>query len=858
MSDEQQQIESPDAPPSLVGRIRRAFAGVRRSIVSSTAGLYRFRRLIIVSGCGLFLLASALATVSYVQSVRARALAEGLTIEAALEHLDNGEYAEARRLARLIPAAKNLRRDELGEVHFVIGAATAYETDKAWDEPNRAKFYALAAKYLLQAEDRRYPEGRTVEGRLLLGRSLIQSGEYEAALAPLLLIGNEVPIAKAEADRMLAIAYLSSRTPQLDKAASHAQAFAQASQAISQNGDRAALLQGEIALAQGTLDSAQEFFDQVPDESELINERQMLRGQLALHRANVLREKSLAEGVTEVTPETQALYGKSIELMREALSHHASGQGLSSKASYLIGTALRRQGQAEAARDQFFRTRKRYYDTPEALVSSLQEAEIHLELGNLEAGSAALNRTASLINSPEQLANPYTDAKEVRKLVERGFDVFYRNQRFDLAAKLAQSIKPLVGPQMAAKLEAQTLHRWGRHLQAQADNVSGEEADELYRKSRKKFRLAGYAYTSLAHQLYITREYPNALWQAGENFNEGRDFESATIVLSEYLETEARTERPLVLIALTKAYLSLSKIDKAIDTIETCLREFSRDPSVYRARLLASTTYLEAGKTELAREMLEANLHQEALTPRSDVWRDSLFALGALLHNQGRAAMAQPQQPVSDDPLASRQLHHLERGHELLHEAIRRLSEAVARYPDASQVTRARYDLAESYRYGSQMPLAKFELETIDSRRSALNRQISEELHGALKQYDELVRIMNEKSHVGGNLSEEEEKILRNIYFSRGTVLYDLGDYESAIKAYSTATSRYQHEPAALEAYVQIAACYRRLNKPLEARGTLEQAKLVIERISEQQDFTSTTRFDRGEWNTLLDWLSSL
>ena len=213
---------------------------------------------------------------------------------------------------------------------------------------------------------------------------------------------------------------------------------------------------------------------------------------------------------------------------------------------------------------------------------------------------------------------------------------------------------------------------------------------------------------------------------------------------------------------------------------------------------------------------------------------------------------------ASEDSEAIKKLQHLERGHDLLHEAIRRLSEAVARYPDAEQVVKARYELAESYRYGSQMPLAKIHLETITSRRGTLNNQINDELRAALKHYDVLIRQLNEKSHRDDTLTDEEEKILRNIYFARGTVLYDLGDYEAAIKAYSTATSRYQHEPAAIEAYVQIAACYRRLNKPLESRGTLEQAKLVIERIANDSEFMATTRFGRDEWTSLLDWLSSL
>jgi hypothetical protein len=89
-------------------------------------------------------------------------------------------------------------------------------------------------------------------------------------------------------------------------------------------------------------------------------------------------------------------------------------------------------------------------------------------------------------------------------------------------------------------------------------------------------------------------------------------------------------------------------------------------------------------------------------------------------------------------------------------------------------------------------------------------------------------------------------------------VLFDLGKYEEAIHAYSSATNRYQQRPEALEAFVQIASCYRNIDQPAKARGTLEQAKVVLRRIPLDADFARTTRYSRDEWVTLLDFLSTL
>ena len=100
--------------------------------------------------------------------------------------------------------------------------------------------------------------------------------------------------------------------------------------------------------------------------------------------------------------------------------------------------------------------------------------------------------------------------------------------------------------------------------------------------------------------------------------------------------------------------------------------------------------------------------------------------------------------------------------------------------------------------------------------------------------------------------------VLRNCYFGRADALFDLGRYEEAIGAYSAATNRYQHDPESLEAYVQIASCYRRLGRMNDARGTLDQARVVLSRIRPDADFLKTTRLARQDWVQLIDWLHTL
>ena len=56
---------------------------------------------------------------------------------------------------------------------------------------------------------------------------------------------------------------------------------------------------------------------------------------------------------------------------------------------------------------------------------------------------------------------------------------------------------------------------------------------------------------------------------------------------------------------------------------------------------------------------------------------------------------------------------------------------------------------------------------------------------------------------------------------------------------------------------MQIANCYRRENKLVEARGAIEQAKAILKRLPSDQDFTVSTNYTRKQWVSLLDRLST-
>ena len=145
-----------------------------------------------------------------------------------------------------------------------------------------------------------------------------------------------------------------------------------------------------------------------------------------------------------------------------------------------------------------------------------------------------------------------------------------------------------------------------------------------------------------------------------------------------------------------------------------------------------------------AETFLQDNLNGEQLTPASKEWRDSLFALGELLHNAGRDR-----------------------------EAIQRLEEALQRYPNAPQATVARYLLADSSRrlaMDLRAGLGKEISSAVRGERTSESRRLLEralEVYGFLQ--DDLSRRDAE------NLTAQEKAVLRNSRFAVGDTYFDLG-----------------------------------------------------------------------------------
>jgi len=194
--------------------------------------------------------------------------------------------------------------------------------------------------------------------------------------------------------------------------------------------------------------------------------------------------------------------------------------------------------------------------------------------------------------------------------------------------------------------------------------------------------------------------------------------------------------------------------------------------------------YRQIGNNKKAEELLLTNKRDEGLKPSSPEWRDSLFAIGELYHDLGR-----------------------------YEDAIKELSEAVLRYPEAPQAILSRYIIARSYHSAAEKPATKIGEAKTENERQKNRKLRDRNLQAALQNYLIVQRM------ISTDMSQEETNqlkrpLLRNCYMMQGSVLFQLKRYEEARKAFSNVSTLYQNEPFVLESFVHIANCWSRLISP--------------------------------------------
>lgn len=806
-------------------------------------------------GAAGILLISLGALIWLVSLVLPRGTASSATLEQALKALESGDAASARQIALAIRSNDELSYHEQGGPLYVLGIAIANDADKLWNPREKRMLHLVAAKLLQEARNHGFPEGHEAQGAFQLGKSWLVAGQPNSASEALRLALELDSPQAAEARNLLAESYLLAEPPQPARALTVNADYLLIADLPEADRQTARLREVRIYLTLGQLSKCRQSLDKIPRAGALSIDRAILDAQLLLAQGEALLASD-----SDPPRDTRSFFQQAAETLRSLPLDDIANQESVAAIQYLLGVCFEQLGDDDDAIAQYNRLHRQNADTPDKVAALLREANLLLVHKQF---SQAVDLVVKAISDEQQAFgahNPWMSRDEIQRRLAQMEQTLIDSGAFDEAHQLA-GISP--GPVPAWQLSqwrANTYEAQAAASEREAEKTPLVKAEQLRGKARADRRRAGREAAHLAEMRALEREFTDDLWRSAEQYYLGRDYPHAIEVVRKYLHNESRSRRPDALLLLAESQLALGEPNQAIETLMECLESFPNHPTAYQARIIAAQAYMEIGLLAEAKAMLAINVDSDSLSPRSAQWRDSLFLMGKLLHREGLEYEAKSRKNgIDDDNLqASRAaLADLEPAHLAFTAAIDQLTKAVERYPEAPQTREARYFLADSYRQAAKWPRKRMKLVTIEATKAALARQNQLWLDNAIVEYD---RIITQLGDVQDSINHTplEKRLLRNSYFNKADALFDLGRYDDAIRAYSAASNRYQNEPEALGAYVQIAACYRLLHKLQEARGTLQQAQGVLLRMKPEAKFTAATPYTREEWSALLKWLATL
>ena len=750
-------------------------------------------------------------------------------LDEALAALDKGQYEQARTLVRHVLNSGAMPTSEHGTPLFVLGAVKTNDASSEVVPEQRRTQYLVASRYLNEARSYGLPPGREKQGLLLLGKSLIETSQVEVGID---VLTDAVAVRPSEGGqlnvaihRLLAEAYMLLPEPKLEDALAQLTSVLGEKSLSSDQQLAALILKAKILSGLGRNNDAKRTLAAVPQRAERDPVLLVARGQILLDGVAAAIGRLPLQSGGALPPNLAAQVDEAVAALKQAQSLDNHATEVTRRSLFLLGRAAALRGDEKEALALYSRTHQQFGDSPEGLAAKLAEADILRRSGDDRSALLWYRQVLQSDVDPATYRSEILPIDELRGRILEAVGDFARSGLFGNAITMLENFPPLFTRTQELQLRGKTLREWGEQELARAEDES-KRSKELTRSGLRRLREAGVAFERLAQLRYATADYPADLWDSADCYYLGHSYTSAARMLDVYLQNEPAKRNAQALLRLGQVSLALGRVDQCIAALEECIELYDRDNATYQARIDCARAHWFRGDAADAERLLRVNLTESLLEPRSPEWKDSLFALGMLLFEQGR-----------------------------YEEAISTLEEAVERYPNDRQALLARYVTGEAYRRWAAEPLERLQSARTSSEREKNQQLVTERLTFALRQFKEVQSSITLRVH---NVQDDATfgAMRRNCYMLEGACLFDLGRYQEAIEAYQNVSSLYPNEPFVLETFVQIAHCWQRLDRAENAHGAIEQAQLTLDQLPSDADFAATTAFNREEWRMLLGNLS--
>jgi tetratricopeptide (TPR) repeat protein len=720
-----------------------------------------------------------------------RQLEEDLTIvRRELAQSDGDLLTAVAKAQHALDLAETVQQ-RLGEVHLLLGTAHLRQGERA-ESPLNDEYYRLARQHLDQAEQYGVPEEEQGRLQFRLGKIAFILKDEPEKVVQRLAAGVEQADDPAEGWGLLAQAYLNMNPPNFKEALKANERLRQSPQVDERFLAPAKLQAGELLLRTGSPREARKVLEKISDDAPAE----------VLLQARLLRAR---------TYQDEGKWKEAAELWRAILDDRRTTPPEPGKILYNLGVCYRGlEESAEAARvwEECLRRGK----GDEAPASALALADLRLSYADKgpERALDLLGRGVERIQKPEDWKNSLVDLAHAREVFEHTAQAFREANRFDLAVQLTTLYTRLAVPGRALVLRAELCTESAKtHMelaQAAADlQVRQKEESQAH----ELLRQAGAAHAEAAEQSGEPAAHGDHLWLAAGSYLQGEDHPHAAPLLERFLQMFPRSEHQGEgWYLLAQCYRNLNHEEDARKAYLKCV-EFPT-PFAYRAQYHLALAAIKAGQTDDAEQILVRNLTDMMKTDTDlEAQEKSLFTLGGILYQHGE-----------------------------FRRAVQHLEEALGKFPLNPEATRARLQMADSYR---QLANQKSINENLGSQKISqktlehFQKEHQRWLQQASEAFQELAAFL-QTPEARGHLSLEEQSL---VLFFGAECLFNLGQYDRALRQYETLITTYRgREPGiwGLSGTVQV---YAALNEPGKVRERLDEIQKNLNWLPESK---------RGEW----------
>lgn len=781
-------------------------------------------------------------------------------LNAGLRLLKKGQPQEAMLVAASVNKDSLESPSDLSKHHLLFGAAALDEAEHAQLRQMVIKKAKESEAYLQKAIAIGFPRGYEGLGNYLIGKALYLLYRWDEAIKPLEAAVAEWPSGRSDCMERLVNIELGAAKPNIELLRKRLDQWEALAGLTDIELELAKIRRIEAEFAGGESELAIELAENFPAESLYADNAKYLIALIAFKRQKASKLGQEAEDLEKVL----------LNMQEVARSPHADST-TRRRSKYYCGIIQYSMNRIPLAMTTFSTLRQESPQTVESAAASIEEIQTLIDLGRYDDASRTIRQLTIQFGDVAWYQNHWIPLDQMRKRTNELGQALLKVKAFSEVVSFAENLPPFCERSDVLKLLAEGYRQ--QALAMSGDPLRDEPLMDIRQAAstddsathdgtrQQMFSKAGKSFKELAVIELRSSEYHDLVWSAIDCFQAAGELVESNLMIDNAMAYEPRERQPRSIIKMAENYFALQELKKSLIQLERCINQFPNHPLAYQARLNAARILSEQSEFDKAVEYLEENLYISELTPRSPVWRESLFELGKLYFQRGEAQHAEAE--GLKDELATAQktkrIENFEASNAQFLKSIERLEEWIKRYPEDSRRFDTLYTIGQAYQMAAQwnaVLLNEKRLTSDDQIRSRMQEQ-RKLLSSAQKTFKEIRDGIN-ASKDWALLTPTQQRVLRNSYFAEADLMFQSKDYDGALAAYRNIANRLLNEPEALEALTQAAECLKQLGRTDESMRVVAQARDVLEQIPSQRDaqFGSFTRFSRSEWSKHLDWMS--